>query len=132
LIFDRCRLVDNSFHFVRPEARRLVTDNHFDQVGSFVERLPHGFSRVVRAGHDAKFLVGDLARDRRMQRQRLSAWRSQLSRRRLNPRARNPAGVDRVAQGGVAIDATMADDAHGCEPSLEILARITCTEQRTL
>src|SRR5439155_11330147 len=48
--------------------------------------------------------------------------RSQLSRRRLNPRAGNPARVDRVAQGGVAIDTTMADDAHGCEPSLEILA----------
>lgn len=70
------RFAHNGLHFVHSQTRRLIAHYNLDQVGAFVQRLADRAAGVVGSGDNAKLLVRDLARYRRMERQRLSAGRS--------------------------------------------------------
>ena len=71
-------------------------------------------------------------RDRGVQRLEVSADRRQLPSRCEDPRPGDAAGLDRVPQGDVAVDAGVSEVAHGGEARLQVLARQLRAEQDAL
>ena len=128
LLLDAVSFLDDDIHLLQRQHAWAGVDDDLDTVRTVVESLPDGTSGFLDAADGDVFLLDELLGLGR-QAAELAPSGRQRSCGGNDPRPDDPASLDRLAQGNVAVDARIAQVAHRREARLQVLSRHRHAEQ---